>query len=53
MAFHWQTFRTRALTAILFVAVMAAGLFISKWGFLLLFTVVHFGGWAEFLRLRR
>ncbi|TCZ72215.1 phosphatidate cytidylyltransferase [Flaviaesturariibacter aridisoli] len=53
MAFHWQTFRTRALTAILFVAVMAAGLLISKWGFLLLFTVVHFGGWAEFLRLRR
>lgn len=53
MAFHWQTFRTRALTALLFVAVMAAGLFLSKWTFLALFTIVHFGGWAEFLKLRR
>jgi phosphatidate cytidylyltransferase len=53
MAFNWQTFRTRALTAIVFVAVMAAGLFINAWAFVLLFTIVHFGAWAEFLKLRR
>ncbi|RYZ19895.1 MAG: phosphatidate cytidylyltransferase [Chitinophagaceae bacterium] len=53
MAFHWQTFRTRALTAIVFVAVMAAGLFINPAAFVVLFTIVHFGAWAEFLKLRR
>ena len=26
MAFNWQTFRTRTLTALIFVAVMLAGL---------------------------
>src|SRR4051812_9214153 len=53
MAFNWQTFRTRALTALVFVAVMAVGLLWSKWAFLLLFLLVHFGGWFEFLKLRR
>jgi phosphatidate cytidylyltransferase len=53
MAFHWQTFRTRALTAIIFVAVMAVGLFWNRWAFLALFTIVHFGAWSEFLKLRR
>jgi phosphatidate cytidylyltransferase len=53
MAFHWQTFRTRALTAIVFVAVMAVGLLWNKWAFLVLFTIVHFGAWFEFLKLRR
>jgi phosphatidate cytidylyltransferase len=53
MAFHWQTFRTRALTAILFVAVMAIGLLWSRWAFLALFVIVHFGGWYEYLKLRK
>lgn len=51
MAFHWQTFRTRALTALVFVAVMALGLLWSQWSFFLLFSVVHFGCWAEYNKL--
>jgi len=51
MAFNWQTFRTRALTAIIFVVVMLAGLLWNQWSFLVLFSVIHFGCWWEFLRL--
>lgn len=51
MAFNWQTFRTRALTAILFVVVMLFGLLWNKWSFLLLFSVVHFGCWFEYQKL--
>ncbi|HEX2533705.1 MAG TPA: phosphatidate cytidylyltransferase, partial [Chitinophagaceae bacterium] len=51
MAFHWQTFKTRAGTAILFVAVMLAGLLWNRWSFFLLFSVVHFGAWFEYRRL--
>jgi len=51
MAFHWQTFRTRALTAIVFVAVMALGLLWNRWSFFLLFSLVHFGAWIEYQKL--
>lgn len=51
MAFQWQTFRTRALTAIVFVAVMAIGLLWSRWSFFVLFSIVHFGGWLEYQKL--
>lgn len=51
MAFNWQTFRTRALTAIVFLVVMSAGLFWNRWSFFLLFSVVHFGCWVEYQRL--
>jgi phosphatidate cytidylyltransferase len=51
MAFNWQTFRTRALTAGVFVAVMLAGLLWNQWSFLALFTVIHFGCWWEYLKL--
>lgn len=51
MAFHWQTFRTRALSAMVFVAVMAAGLLWNELSFILLFSVVHFGCWVEYYRL--
>lgn len=51
MAFNWQTFRTRALTAIVFVAVMLAGLLWNQWSFLVLFSVIHFGCWWEYFRL--
>lgn len=51
MAFNWQTFRTRALTATVFVLVMAAGLFISQWTFFILFSLIHFGAWNEYIRL--
>jgi len=51
MAFNWQTFRTRAFTAILFVIVMAVGLLWNKWSFLVLFSVIHFGCWWEYLQI--
>ncbi|RYY57739.1 MAG: phosphatidate cytidylyltransferase [Chitinophagaceae bacterium] len=51
MAFHWATFRTRALTAIVFAAVMLAGLFLNQWSFFLLFTLIHFGCFWEYLKL--
>jgi phosphatidate cytidylyltransferase len=51
MAFNWKTFQTRALTAIVFVVVMMAGLLWNSWSFFLLFSVVHFGAWAEYQKL--
>jgi phosphatidate cytidylyltransferase len=51
MAFNWPTFRTRALTAIIFVVVMFTGLLWNHWSFLILFSVIHFGCWWEYLRL--
>src|ERR1043165_4036304 len=51
MAFNWQTFRTRSLTAIIFVIVMLAGLLWNQWSFLVLFTIIHFGCWWEYLKL--
>lgn len=51
MAFNWQTFRTRALTAIIFAVVMLVGLLWNHWSFLALFTIIHFGCWWEYLKL--
>jgi phosphatidate cytidylyltransferase len=51
MAFNWQTFRVRSLTALVFVAVMLCGLLISPWTFFLLFSIVHMGAWREYQRL--
>jgi len=51
MAFNWQTFRTRTLTGVIFVLVMLAGLVWNPWSFLILFSVVHFGCWWEYLKL--
>ena len=53
MAFNWQTFRTRTLTAAVFVVVMLAGLLINRWTFFILFSVIHFGCWWEYLKLIR
>lgn len=53
MAFNFQTFKTRALTALLFVAVMLTGLLWNFWSFLMLFTVIHFGCWFEFVKLTK
>ncbi len=51
MAFNWQTFRTRTLTAIIFAAVMLLGLLWNHWSFFILFSVIHFGCWWEYLKL--
>jgi phosphatidate cytidylyltransferase len=51
MAFNRQTFKTRALTAIVFAVVMLAGLLWNRWSFFVLFSIVHFGAWIEYQKL--
>ncbi len=51
MALNVATLKTRSLTAVVFVAVMLVGLLWNFWSFLILFTVVHFGCWFEFIKL--
>lgn len=51
MAFNWQTFRTRTITAAVFVVVMLAGLLFNHWTFFILFSVIHFGCWIEYQRI--
>jgi phosphatidate cytidylyltransferase len=51
MAFNWQTFQTRSLSALVFVAVMAVGLLWNEWSFIVLFALVHLGCWVEYFRL--
>lgn len=51
MAFNLQTFKTRTLTAVVFVVVMLIGLLWNQWSFLVLFSVIHFGCWIEYQRL--
>jgi phosphatidate cytidylyltransferase len=51
MAFNWQTFRTRTLTGAVFIAVMLTGLLWNQWSFLILFSIIHFGCWWEYLKL--
>src|SRR5689334_7656050 len=51
MAFNWQTFRTRSLTAAVFVMVMLTGLLWNQWSFFVLFSIVHFGAWIEYQKL--
>ena len=46
-----KTFKTRTLTAIVFVIVMLLGLFLNQWSFIILFTIIHFGCWYEFIKL--
>ena len=51
MAFNVATFKTRALTAVIFVVVMLVGMLWNAWSFLILFSIIHFGCWYEFQRL--
>ena len=51
MAFDTKTFKTRALTAIVFAITMLAGLLWNQWSFIILFTIIHFGCWYEFIKL--
>lgn len=51
MAFDTKTFKTRTLSAIVFAVVMLAGLLWNQWSFVLLFTLIHFGAWYEFVKL--
>lgn len=51
MAMNWGIFRTRALTAVIFVAIMSAGLLTNVELFFLLFTIIQFGCWVEYQKL--
>jgi len=51
MALNIATLKTRALTALIFVAVMLVGLLWNFWSFVVLFTIVHFGCWYELVKL--
>ncbi len=51
MAFHWKTFQTRAITAIIFAVVVLGGILLNHWTFFILFSVIHFGCWIEYQRL--
>jgi phosphatidate cytidylyltransferase len=51
MALNVPIFKTRSLTAAVFVIVMLAGLLWNPWCSLVLFTVIHTGCWIEYQRL--
>jgi len=51
MPFHFQTFKVRAITALVFVAVMLTGILYNQWSFLLLIGIIHFGCWIEYKKL--
>jgi phosphatidate cytidylyltransferase len=51
MAFDTKTFKTRTLTAIIFALTMLIGLLWNQWSFIILFTIIHFGCWYEFIKL--
>lgn len=51
MALNKGTFKTRSISAAVFVVVMLAGLLINHWTFFILFSVIHFGCWVEYQRL--
>jgi phosphatidate cytidylyltransferase len=51
MALQAVTFRIRALTSLVFVAIMLTGLLWNLWSFFVLFSIIHFGCWYEYLKL--
>jgi phosphatidate cytidylyltransferase len=51
MALNVKTFKTRSLTAVVFVVVMLTGLLWNHWAFFILFSIIHFGCWTEYQKL--
>jgi len=51
MAINIQTLKTRSLTAVVFVIVMLAGLFLHRYAFIALFTIILCGCLYEFGKL--
>ena len=51
MALNLATFRTRTLTAAVFVVIMLTGLLWNHWSFFILFSIIHFGCWNEYQKL--
>lgn len=51
MALNRATFKTRSLSAAVFVVVMLSAILLNQWTFFLLFVVIHFGCWIEYQRI--
>ncbi len=51
MALNIQTLKTRSLSALVFVLLMALGLLLNATSFVVLFAIIHFGCWYEFVKL--
>ena len=51
MALNPSVFKTRSLTALVFVVVMLTGLLWNQASFFILFSIVHFGAWYEYQKL--
>ncbi len=51
MAFDTKTFKTRTITAVVFAIAMLTGLLWNQLSFIILFTIIHFGCWLEFIQL--
>ena len=51
MPFNLETFKTRALSAVVFVMIMMIGMMWNHWSFLVLFSVIHFGCWVEYNKI--
>ncbi len=51
MALNKQVFKTRALTAVIFVVIMLTGLLYNYWSFFLLFSIIHIGCWIEYQKI--
>ena len=51
MSLNPAVFRTRSLTAAVFVIVMLTGLLWTPWSFLVLFSLIQFGCWIEYQKI--
>lgn len=51
MALNLNTLKTRSLSAVVFVIIMAIGLCWNFYSFVFLFSVIHFGCWKEYQSL--
>jgi len=48
MPLNTEVFRTRAISAVVFAAIMLTGLLWNIWSFLALFVIIHAGCWWEY-----
>jgi phosphatidate cytidylyltransferase len=51
MALNFSVFKTRTISAIVFVVIMMAGLVINQWSFFILFTIIQLGCLNEYIKL--
>ena len=51
MAINLATLKTRSLSALIFLVIMLGGLLRNEGSFLILFFLIHFGCWIEFIKV--